>query len=84
MVKNSLINKDLQYKMNNNKKAKILLNTYKGFRLSLNLPIHGQNTHSNGKTAKKKIISYYIKLLTFFDLFKCTRNRTPNRSIKSR
>ena len=54
LAKNYLINKDLQYKMNNNKKAKILLNTYKGFRLSLNLPIHGQNTHSNGKTAKKK------------------------------
>ena len=54
LTKNYLINKDLQYKIINNRKAKTLLNTYKGFRLSLNLPIHGQNTHSNGKTAKKK------------------------------
>ena len=48
------------------KKAKILLNTYKGFRLSLNLPIHGQNTHSNGKTAKKKIIiTILYKIINF-------------------
>lgn len=53
LTKNYLINKDLQHKISNNRKAKTLLNTYKGFRLALKLPIHGQNTHSNGKTAKK-------------------------------
>lgn len=52
--KNYIINKDLQYKTNNNIKFKSLINTYKGFRLKNKLPCHGQNTHSNGKTAKKK------------------------------
>lgn len=51
--KNYEINKDLQFKISNNKKFKSLLNTYKGYRLANKLPIHGQNTHSNGKTAKK-------------------------------
>ena len=37
----------------NNKKLKTLINTYRGFRLANKLPSHGQNTHSNGKTAKK-------------------------------
>ena len=44
---------DLQYKTTNNKKLKTLINTYRGFRLANKLPSHGQNTHSNGKTAKK-------------------------------
>ena len=35
------------------KKLKTLINTYRGFRLANKLPSHGQNTHSNGKTAKK-------------------------------
>ena len=52
-AKNYLINKDLQYKTKNNIKSKSLINTYKGFRLKNKLPCHGQNTHSNGKTAKK-------------------------------
>ena len=30
-----------------------LLKTYKGVRLSKNLPANGQNTHSNAKTAKR-------------------------------
>lgn len=51
--KNYLINKDLQYKIKNNIKTKSLINTYKGFRLKNKLPSRGQNTHSNGKTAKK-------------------------------
>ena len=51
--KNYIINKDLQYKINNNIKSKTLINTYRGFRLKNKLPSHGQNTHSNGKTAKK-------------------------------
>lgn len=53
LSKNYIINKDLQYKITNNKKLKILINTYCGFRLKNKLPSHGQNTHSNGKTAKK-------------------------------
>lgn len=53
LIKNHLINKDLQYKTNQNIKSKSLLNTYKGFRLKNKLPCHGQNTHSNGKTAKR-------------------------------
>lgn len=53
LSKNYLINKDLQYKTKNNVKSKSLINTYKGFRLKNRLPCHGQNTHSNGKTAKK-------------------------------
>ena len=53
--KNYIINKDLQYKTNNNIKFKSLINTYKGFRLKNKLHCHGQNTHSNGKTAKKKM-----------------------------
>ena len=53
LSKNYLINKDLQYKTKNNIKSKSLINTYKGFRLKNKLPCHGQNTHSNGKTAKK-------------------------------
>lgn len=53
ITKNYIINKDLQYKTINNIKLKQLTNTYKGFRLTKKLPIHGQNTHSNGKTAKK-------------------------------
>ena len=44
----------MSYKVTNNIKFKGLLNTYKGFRLTNHLPCHGQNTHSNGKTAKKK------------------------------
>ena len=53
VTKNYIINKDLQYKINNNIKSKHLVNTYKGFRLKNKLPCNGQNTHSNGKTAKK-------------------------------
>ena len=52
-TKNYIINKDLQYKIKNNIKFKSLINTYRGFRLKNKLPSHGQNTHSNGKTAKK-------------------------------
>ena len=48
-----LINNDLKFKTTNNIKSKHLLNTYKGYRHKNKLPIHGQNTHSNGKTAKK-------------------------------
>lgn len=59
--KNYIINKDLQYKVTNNIKFKGLLNTYKGFRLTNHLPCHGQNTHSNGKTAKKKMCKLTIK-----------------------
>lgn len=59
--KNYLINKDLQYKIKNNIKTKSLINTYKGFRLKNKLPSRGQNTHSNGKTAKK-IIRHYITI----------------------
>lgn len=55
LTKNYIINKDLQYKTKNNIKTKNLINTYKGFRLKNNLPCNGQNTHSNGKTAKKKL-----------------------------
>jgi len=53
LAKHYLINKDLQYKTKNNIKSKSLINTYRGFRLKNKLPAHGQNTHSNGKTAKK-------------------------------
>lgn len=55
LSKNYIINKDLQYKITNNKKFKILTNTYCGFRLKTKLPSHGQNTHSNGQTAKKQL-----------------------------
>lgn len=51
--KNYIINNDLKFKTKNNIKNKNLLNTYKGYRYKNKLPIHGQNTHSNGKTAKK-------------------------------
>lgn len=57
--KNYIINKDLQYKINNNIKSKTLINTYRGFRLKNKLPSHGQNTHSNGKTAKKNKLDHY-------------------------
>ncbi len=53
VTKNYLINNDLKFKTTNNIKSKHLLNTYKGYRHKNKLPIHGQNTHSNGKTAKK-------------------------------
>ena len=53
ITKHYIINNDLQYKTTNNKKLKTLINTYCGFRLANKLPSHGQNTHSNGKTAKK-------------------------------
>ena len=46
-----------EHKTNNNIKFKSLINTYKGFRLKNKLPCHGQNTHSNGKTAKKKCVN---------------------------
>ena len=53
LTKNYLINRDLQYQTKNNIKSKSLINTYRGQRLKNKLPSHGQNTHSNGKTAKK-------------------------------
>lgn len=61
VTKNYLINNDLKFKTTNNIKSKHLLNTYKGYRHKNKLPIHGQNTHSNGKTAKK-LNSLIIKL----------------------
>ena len=64
--KNYTINKDLQYKVNNNIKFKSLINTYKGFRLKNKLPCHGQNTHSNGKTAKKSVCINYIRINPVF------------------
>ena len=64
--KNYTINKDLQYKVNNNIKFKSLINTYKGFRLKNKLPCHGQNTHSNGKTAKKSVYINYIRINPVF------------------
>lgn len=60
--KNYIINKDLQYKINNNIKSKTLINTYRGFRLKNKLPSKGQNTHSNGKTAKKINLIHYKKI----------------------
>lgn len=54
IAKYYVINTDLQYKQKTNCKQKILLNTYHGIRLKNKLPSHGQNTHSNGKTAKKQ------------------------------
>ena len=65
LSKNYIINKDLQYKIKNNIKFKSLINTYRGFRLKNKLPSHGQNTHSNGKTAKKNYV-YYIKIKPIF------------------
>ena len=58
-IKNYIINKDLQYKIKNNIKFKSLINTYRGFRLKNKLPSHGQNTHSDGKTARKKVCILY-------------------------
>lgn len=54
IAKYYVINLDLQYQQKTNIKQKILINTYRGIRLNNKLPSHGQNTHSNGKTAKKK------------------------------
>lgn len=69
--KNYIINKDLQYKINNNIKSKTLINTYRGFRLKNKLPSHGQNTHSNGKTAKKinyATIKKYIRSFSYLSV----------------
>lgn len=67
VTKNYLINNDLKFKTTNNIKSKHLLNTYKGYRHKNKLPIHGQNTHSNGKTAKKlnSLINKLCKNVTY-------------------
>ena len=44
------------------------LRHYKGMRLALGLPARGQNTHSNGKTAKKLC----LKLPFLFSIFHAT------------
>nr|AEV45240.1 rps13 [Blastocystis sp. DMP/10-212]APC25049.1 ribosomal protein S13 [Blastocystis sp. subtype 4] len=65
LTKYYLINNDLHYQFENNKKQKILLNTYHGLRLKTKLPSHGQNTHSNAHTAKKLNKCRLLKNFTF-------------------
>lgn len=47
-----------------NFKSSILIKSYKGFRKNQGLPVRGQRTHTNAKTAKKKIFKNL-----FYDYF---------------
>lgn len=58
----SFIERQKYYLKNNVKKEKkkniqleMSLNTYKGFRFKIGLPVRGQRTHTNSATSKKNI-----------------------------
>jgi small subunit ribosomal protein S13 len=50
------IKKNRKKKIKKHIKKHISLNTYKGFRFKLGLPVRGQRTHTNACTSKKNII----------------------------
>lgn len=54
-LNNLLIQKKLKTKIRRTIDKEIKLKTYRGLRLKLGLPVHGQRTHSNYKTSRKKL-----------------------------
>ena len=50
---NKLIERNLEVEVKNNISKLISINAYRGKRISLGLPAHGQRTWSNGKIARK-------------------------------
>jgi small subunit ribosomal protein S13 len=46
---------DLRRKRKADKEKLIKLGTIRGIRLRQGLPVRGQNTHSNARTARKKL-----------------------------
>jgi len=61
-LKNFVLNKEkslgnaLKRSVNNNFKREIALKTYKGTRYKNKVPVRGQRTRTNSKTAKKRLI----------------------------
>ena len=53
--KNFLIEQDLKKKLRSEKKSLINIKHYRGLRRLRGLPVRGQRTHTNKKTAKKLI-----------------------------
>lgn len=59
---NLLISSDLKKNISLNNSRLIAIQSYKGIRKNRGLPARGQRTHTNAKTARKKI-NYYILIL---------------------
>ena len=55
VLKNFIIQLDLQRKVKENILDLIVLKSYKGFRHKLKLPVRGQRTHTNRMTQRKKL-----------------------------
>lgn len=55
VVPNQILGTDLRRKAKVNKEALMSLGSYRGIRLRQGLPVRGQSTHSNGRTARKKL-----------------------------
>jgi len=51
-----ILGTDLRRKAKVNKEALMSLGSYRGIRLRQGLPVRGQSTHSNGRTARKKLV----------------------------
>ena len=52
---NEVLGTDLRRKSKMHKEALISLGSYRGIRLRIGLPVRGQNTHSNARTARRKL-----------------------------
>lgn len=53
-----IIEGELNYTIQNNITRLLSINNYRGFRHMNNLPVRGQRTHTNAKTAKKLVKRY--------------------------
>lgn len=56
LVPNQTLGTDLRRKSKMNKEALMSLGSYRGIRLRQGLPVRGQSTHSNARTARRKLI----------------------------
>jgi len=56
ITQNFLIGGDLRRDRRNNKNRLISIGCYRGFRHNIGLPVRGQRTHGNARTAKKQVL----------------------------
>jgi len=54
ITQNFIIGGDLRRDRRNNKNRLVFIGCYRGFRHNMGLPVRGQRTHGNARTAKKK------------------------------
>nr|ABX82542.1 ribosomal protein S13 [Trebouxia aggregata] len=61
ITQNFLIGGDLRRDVRNSKNRLVSIGCYRGFRHNMGLPVRGQRTHGNGRTARRE----KLKILNF-------------------